>query len=169
MINVTKGESMAPLLNEAGLDAMAPGNHDFNYGFEQLLKVSKEMKFPILCANLVREQNGKQVFPGYKIFRLKGLKVGVFGLSTPETAYTCNPNNVAGLKFQNPVERAREMVKKLRSGWIKLSAMRLKVFASSSNALSAQEVVNDLKGQINEGLDAILRDERVSVLKSFYN
>jgi hypothetical protein len=64
--------------------------------------------------------------------------------------------------------RPDEMVKKLRSGWIKLSAMRLKVFASSSNALSAQEVVNDLKGQINEGLDAILRDERVSVLKSFY-
>ena len=114
MINVTKGESMAPLLNEAGLDAMAPGNHDFNYGFEQLLKVSKEMKFPVLCANLVREQNGKQVFPGYKIFRLQGLKVGVFGLSTPETAYTCNPDNVVGLKFQNPAERAREMVKKLR-------------------------------------------------------
>lgn len=65
--------------------------------------------------------------------------------------------------------RPDEMVKKLRSGWIKLSAMRLKVFASSSNELSAQEVVNDLKGQINEGLDAILRDERVSVLKSFYN
>lgn len=66
------------------------------------------------------------------------------------------------------MRRPDEMVKKLRSGWIKLSAMRLKVFASASNELSAQDVVNDLKGQINEGLDAILRDERVSMLKSFY-
>jgi 2',3'-cyclic-nucleotide 2'-phosphodiesterase (5'-nucleotidase family) len=75
MINVTKGESIVPLLNEAGIDAMVPGNHDFNYGFDNLLKLSKEMEFPLLCANLVREQNGKQVFPGYKIFRLQGLKV----------------------------------------------------------------------------------------------
>ncbi len=114
MINVTKGESIVPLLNEAGIDAMVPGNHDFNYGFDNLLKLSKEMEFPLLCANLVREQNGKQVFPGYKIFRLQGLKVGVFGLSTPETAYTSNPDNVLGLKFTDPVAEAREMVKKLR-------------------------------------------------------
>lgn len=145
MINVTKGESMAPLLNEAGLDAMAPGNHDFNYGFEQLLKVSKEMKFPVLCANLVREQNGKQVFPGYKIFRLKGLKVGVFGLSTPETAYSCNPDNVAGLKFQNPVERAREMVKKLRPGCdVVIGLMHLGL--NEHSEFTSERIAREVKG-----------------------
>ena len=114
MINVTKGEGMVPLLNAAGLDAMVPGNHDFNYGQAQLRKLAKEMKFPVLCANLVEKETGKQVFPGYKIYKLHGLKVAVFGLSTPECAYKSSPANVEGLEFLNPVDKAREMVKKLR-------------------------------------------------------
>lgn len=114
LINLTRGESIVPLLNEAGIDAMTPGNHDFNYGWEQLVKLSKEMKFPVLCANLVQVDKGRQVFPAYKIFKLQGLKVAVFGLSTPESAYKSNPANVKGLEFLNPVDKAREMVKKLR-------------------------------------------------------
>ena len=43
-INITKGEAMVPILNEAGMDVTVPGNHDFNYGFAQLHKISKEFK-----------------------------------------------------------------------------------------------------------------------------
>lgn len=114
IINVTKGESIVPLLNEAGIDAMVPGNHDFNYGWHQLVKLSKEMKFPMLCANLVHQDSGKRVFPPYKIFKLQGLKVAVFGLDSLECAYKTSPANVEGLEFQNPLDKAREMVEKLR-------------------------------------------------------
>lgn len=114
MINVSKGENIVPLLNEAGIDAMVPGNHDFNYGSDQLEKLAKEMNFPVLCANMVRKDNGKLVFPAYKIFKVQGLKVGVFAITTPECAYKSNPAGVAGLVFGNPVDKAREMIRKLR-------------------------------------------------------
>ena len=114
MINVSKGENMVPLLNAAGVDALSPGNHDFNYGSKQLEKLAKAMKFPVLCANLVRKDNGKNVFPSYKIYKLQGIKVGVFGLSTPECAFKTSPKNVETVEFLNPVDKSREMVKKLR-------------------------------------------------------
>jgi hypothetical protein len=65
------------------------------------------------------------------------------------------------------VRRPDELVKKLRSGWIRLSIKRLKVFASASNELGAQEAVDDLKEQIVKGLDAILRDDKVTILRPF--
>ena len=60
-----------------------------------------------------------------------------------------------------------ELLRFLRGGWVKLSPLRLKVFASASNKLSPQEAVNALKQDICDGLDEILKDERISKLKTF--
>ncbi len=114
LITVSRGENLVPMLNAAGLDAMTAGNHDFNYGSEQLERLAKKLKFPVLDANVIRRSNGKLVFKPYKIFKLNGIKVGVFGLSTPETAYKTNPTNVTEVAFFNPVEVSREMIKLLR-------------------------------------------------------
>ena len=99
IITISKGESLVPLLNTAGVDAMTAGNHDFNYGSAQLERLAKQLKFPLLDANVVRKSNGKTVFKPYKIFKVNGIKVGVFGLSTPETAYKTNPKNVTDVEF----------------------------------------------------------------------
>ena len=114
MITISRGENLVPLLNEAGLDAMTAGNHDFNYGSVQLEKLAKQLKFPLLDANVVRKKNGKLLFKPYKIFKVDGIKVGVFGLSTPETAFKTNPKNVTAVEFLNPVDVSKEMIKKLR-------------------------------------------------------
>ena len=132
MITISKGENMIPLLNEAGIDAMSAGNHDFNYGSAQLEKIAKKLKFPILDSNVVRKSNGKNVFKSYKIFKLDGIKVGVFGLSTPECAYKTNPNNVSTINFLNPVETAQMMIKILRPKCdVVIAVMHMGVDASS--------------------------------------
>ena len=114
-INISNGENMTLLLNAAGLDAMTAGNHDFNYGSAQLERLAKKINFPLLCANVVRKKNGRLVFKPYKIFKLKDkTRVGVFGLATPETAYKTNPKNVTEIEFLNPVDSARDMIKKLQ-------------------------------------------------------
>ena len=77
MITISQGETLVPMLNEAGLDAMTAGNHDFNYGSEQLERLAKKLKFPLLDANVIRRKNGKLVFKPYKIFKVNGIKVGV--------------------------------------------------------------------------------------------
>ena len=114
-ININKGENLAPLLNLAGVDGFAPGNHDFNYGSDQLEKLAKKLKFPILSANVVRRDTSERVFTPSKIFNLpNGIRVGVFGMTTPETFYSTASKNVASINFLNPVETAREMVEELR-------------------------------------------------------
>ena len=132
MITVSRGENLVPLLNEAGVDAMTAGNHDFNYGSAQLEKLAKQLKFPLLDANVVRKSNHKNVFKAYKIFNLKGIKVGVFGLSTPETAFKTNPTNVKTVEFLNPVDVSKEMIKKLRPKCdVLIAVMHMGVDASS--------------------------------------
>ena len=115
-INISRGENMVKLLNETTLDAMIPGNHDYNYGSERLNELSKQLEVPILSANAVQVNTHKYIFKPYQIHKMpNNIKVGVFGLTTPETTYKANPNNTVGIDFLNPIEQAQYMVKRLRS------------------------------------------------------
>lgn len=145
MITISKGENMIPLLNAAGLDAMTAGNHDFNYGSAQLEKVAKRLNFPLLDANVVRKSNGKTVFKPYKIFKLNGIKVGVFGLSTPDTVFATNPSNVATIEFLNPVETAQMMIKTLRPKCdVLIAVMHMGVDASAK--FTSERIARETKG-----------------------
>lgn len=145
MITISKGENLVPLLNEAGLDAMTAGNHDFNYGSAQLEKLAKELKFPLLDANVVRKGTNKKIFKPYKIFKLNGIKVGVFGLSTPETAFKTNPKNVTAVEFLNPVEVSKEMIKKLRPKCdVLIAVMHMGVDASSE--FTSERIARETSG-----------------------
>lgn len=116
MASLDRGDSMVKVLNEAGVDATVPGNHDYNYGIDRLIELSKKMNFPVLAANVVKDGMlfDKLVFEDYIIKEIDGYKVGIFGLSTPETAFKTSPKNVEGYKFLDPVETAKKVVKKLK-------------------------------------------------------
>ena len=115
-INVSQGENMVRLLNETTLDAMVPGNHDYNYGSERLSELSKKLDAPMLSSNAVQVNTHKYIFKPYQIYKMpNNIKVGVFGLTTPETIYKSNPNNTVGINFLNPIEQAQYMVRRLRS------------------------------------------------------
>ena len=108
-----KGESIVKILNAVGYDAMTPGNHDFNYGYERLVELSKSMKFPLLSANVY---NGADtLFAPYEIFEKDGIKIAVIGVSTPETTYKTHPDNVKGLDFKDPVASVTATVAKVRA------------------------------------------------------
>lgn len=113
-VNINRGETMVKLLNLSPVAAMAPGNHDFNYGWERMKKISRELKATVLSANIVKRDTDKNIFKPYKIFKVDGIKVGVFGLTTPDTARLVNPMCVKQIEFTNPVEAARLMVQKLK-------------------------------------------------------
>jgi 5'-nucleotidase / UDP-sugar diphosphatase len=110
---LTKGKSIADVLNAVGYDGMAAGNHDFNYGYERLLELTQVVNFPVLSANVIYEDSGELVLPPYMIKEVDGIKLGFFGLSTPETHYKTHPNNIKGLKFTDPVIASQKMVAEL--------------------------------------------------------
>ncbi|MDF2720728.1 MAG: 5-Nucleotidase domain protein [Paenibacillus sp.] len=111
---LVRGESIANVLNQTGYDAMAAGNHDFNYGYERLIELDNMVTFPILSANVHREADDSRILTPYVIKELDGIRLGIFGLTTPETTYKTHPNNVAGLKFIDPAVEAKPIVEELK-------------------------------------------------------
>lgn len=103
--NLSEGESIIDIMNAVGYVAMTPGNHDFNYGTQRLIDLSKVMKFDLLSANFTDNQ-GNLVFPAAKIYKAGDKNIGIVGISTPETATKTNPLNVQGYKF-NETEMAK--------------------------------------------------------------
>ncbi len=99
LVNQDKGVSEFAFMSAAGYDAMTLGNHEFDWGLDNLEQASAHMTFPILCANIVDKDTGDSHFTANKIFETAGMKVGVFGLDTPETATKTNPKNIAAIKF----------------------------------------------------------------------
>ena len=97
-VNVSQGASAIELMNMAGYDVAAPGNHEFDYGYENLTKLAGAAEFPILAANITYE--GKLAFGDNVTFEAPdGTKIGVFGLDTPETASKANPAKIKGVSF----------------------------------------------------------------------
>jgi len=110
---VSEGALVMNVMNVMGYDAMVPGNHDFNYGSDRLLELAEMADFPILAANLDVTETGESFLEGYKIIEVAGLKIGVFGLTTPETLFKSHPKNTEGLTFVDPVASAKKMVEML--------------------------------------------------------
>ncbi|TBL70875.1 bifunctional metallophosphatase/5'-nucleotidase [Paenibacillus thalictri] len=112
-VNQFKGESLPPLLKALGINVMEAGNHEFDFGQEQTLKLRSMLPYPMLGANAVKADGTPLLDKVYR-FEAGGQKFVVFGLVTPETAILTHPDNVKGLTFQDPVETARKMVTELQ-------------------------------------------------------
>lgn len=99
LVNLSKGSTAIEFMNIAGYDLMVPGNHEFDFGYDNLLKLKNEADFPLVSANILDKLSGKSVFEESIIFDTVIGKVGFFGITTPETMTKANPNNVASLDF----------------------------------------------------------------------
>ncbi|MEC0233059.1 5'-nucleotidase C-terminal domain-containing protein [Paenibacillus kribbensis] len=111
---LVNGESIVKVINKLRYDAMVPGNHEFNYGWKHLVELSKEIQFPVLSAN-IKQTDGTRLFKPYVIKEVDGVKIGIIGLTTPETAYKTNPKNVEGIQFTDPAVEAKAAVDEIRS------------------------------------------------------
>ncbi len=113
---LTKGRAVIDFMNEAQYDALALGNHDFDEGKENCMSLVDRAKFPVLGANIYDEEKQEHVdwVEPWIIKDYGDLRVGIFGLITPETENMSFPANVAGLDFVPMAPVSREMVRELR-------------------------------------------------------
>lgn len=134
---IEQGKSTAELLRAVGYDAVCPGNHDFNYGAAALKalgteepaaktedsegKADKAQKnFKLLNANVVNASDGQNYFQPYMTKNVKrgeevSVKVGVFGLISPDIYSSTAPENVKDVRFDDAVEAAKKTVSKLKN------------------------------------------------------
>ena len=99
-VSLSKGHSAIDLMNAAGYDLVTLGNHEFDFGYAQLMENLKDAKFKAICANVYLKGTTDPILEPSTIIETKsGLKVGFFGLETPETATKVNPALITEIDF----------------------------------------------------------------------
>ena len=146
-VNLSGGMIMVNMMNMLGFDVMVPGNHDFNYGYDELLALKKAANFPMLGANIIKEADGKSDFDGYVVKEMEnGLKVGIFGITTEETKFKTHPDNTVGIKFEEGVAVAKEMVKKLEAEKVDFVVALVHLGNAGTTLTTSRQIAEEVNG-----------------------
>ncbi len=86
---MTTGESIIRIMNTLGYDAAIPGNHEFDYGVDRFLELTKMANFPYISCNFNKE--GELVLDPWLIKEVGGVKIGFVGVTTPDTLRSSTP------------------------------------------------------------------------------
>ena len=109
--NMTYGRGLAEIMNYLKLDAMAIGNHEFDWGIDQLLATEKIAHFSYLACNIYERSSGQPVAwaKPYITLNRNGVKIAVIGATAADAADTTKPNYVSSLYFTDPAARINEI------------------------------------------------------------
>jgi 5'-nucleotidase len=123
-------EPTIEVMNEIGLDINGVGNHEFDEGPAELLRMQNGgshpvdgdldgdgfagSDFPFLSANVVVDETGETLFPPYIIKNYQGVRVAFIGMTLEGTPSIVTPSGVAGLTFRDEAETANEIVRELQ-------------------------------------------------------
>ena len=133
-VSDTKGLDAVEMMNAAGYNVVSLGNHEFDYGFAQLKDNMSKAKFKVLCAD-VFNADGTPIFDANYTYTTKsGVKIGFFGMETPETQTKANPALIKGLTFATDdafTKAAADQVKALKDDDIVICVSHLGVDAES--------------------------------------
>ena len=133
-VSDTKGLDAVEMMNATGYNVVSLGNHEFDYGFAQLKDNMSKAKFKVLCAD-VFNADGTPIFDANYTYTTKsGVKIGFFGMETPETQTKANPALIKGLTFATDdafTKAAADQVKALKDDDIVICVSHLGVDAES--------------------------------------
>ena len=109
-----KGDVEIGLMNIMGYDAATIGNHEFDFGLDNMARIFKIAKFPIVCANYDFSRTVLEgIVKPYTVIKRNGVKIGVFGLS-PKLEGLVVRENYGKIKYLDPIAVTRDVVKTLR-------------------------------------------------------
>lgn len=113
--NLFKGETEIRLMNAMHYDAAIIGNHEFDYGEENMQRIFTLADFPTLCANYDFGTTClADVVKPYTVIDRKGLRIGVFGVCPPMAGLVAE-KNYAGITYLDPIAEANKTVTTLRT------------------------------------------------------
>jgi len=113
--NLYKGEVEVKLMNAMHYDAATIGNHEFDFGLENMRRIFTLANFPIVCCNYDFSQTPcRDVVKPYTIIERKGLRIGILGVS-PKLEGLVAEATYGNTKYNNPVDCANEVAAKLKN------------------------------------------------------
>ena len=143
---IFKGKQMIAVWNALGLDYACLGNHEFDFGPEVFVERMKESKFGWLGSNVIDRRTNRPFngMPRYVIRKVGGIKVGLFGLLTTDTATSSKPGE--GIRFVDPVLTARVLARQMRARGAKIIIAVTHLTMSEDKRLAATGVADVIIG-----------------------
>ena len=98
-VNANRGADAVTMMNAAGYNVATVGNHEFDFGIDQLKANLKDAKYKTVCCNIL-DKDGNLAFDASTVITTEsGLKIGFIGVNTPETQTKAHPGKIQGLKW----------------------------------------------------------------------
>lgn len=169
--NLTTGKPVTAMLKAMGLEASAIGNHEFDWGINNINAWSKEGGFAFLAANIVKKGTEERVSYAqpYKVVERNGVKIGLIGISTPETATSTLAENVKDVEFLDPVDTVAKWNKVLRETE-KVDAVVVIAHAGAYQDSNTKEITGEAADIAKvEGVDAVIAGHNHSVVSGEVN
>lgn len=169
--NLTTGKPVTAMLKAMGLEASAIGNHEFDWGIDNINAWSKEGGFSFLAANIVKKDTEERVSYAqpYKVVERNGVKIGLIGISTPETATSTLAENVKDVEFLDPVDTVAKWNKVLRETE-KVDAVVVIAHAGAYQDSNTKEITGEAADIAKiEGVDAVIAGHNHAVVSGEIN
>jgi len=190
--NLLYGKTVVDVMNYANFDVMTLGNHEFDWGIDILKQRIDQSNFSYVCANVIDRSTGKSIdfVKPYTLLERDGVKIGVIGIATPETAYKTNPKVVSNYIFEDPAKVVNALVPEIKqkgadvivvlshlaswmdeSGKISGNADTLALQASSIDAIVSGHSHQKVNGNLNciPVVQAYYNGRAVGKIELFYN
>ncbi len=111
---LTEGEALMEMMITLHYDAMAIGNHEFDYGWEHFREEMFRVPFPILGANIFYRQGHIPFARPHAIVEKDGFRIGVIGIIGQDARSVVMPSSVAGLDFEDPAAAIARSIAELK-------------------------------------------------------
>ena len=115
MSNLLTGFLDIECMNQMGYDAMALGNHEFDFGYDLIRGRMPDANFPMLCCNIIDRERGTPVAEPYRIFRRGEYRIGVIGLTTETLLGETDPRVANSVEAYPPTPIVKALAQYLRS------------------------------------------------------
>lgn len=155
-------------MNAMGLEFNAVGNHEFDKGASELLRMQRGgchpkdgcqqgqfggAQFSFLAANVIDEQTGTPLFPAYGIKRFEGIPVAFIGMTLKGTPLIVNRAGIAGLRFQDEATTVNALVPELKAQGVRA----IVVVLHEGGIQTGEGGINDCKGISGAIVDIVKR------------
>jgi len=111
---LTRGEALMEMMISMKYDAMAIGNHEFDYGSDNFEKQMYRVPFPVLGANIFYKGTSHRYSRPYTIIERDGIRLGVIGIIGQDARSVALQSGITNLEFLDPIPVVREAVKELK-------------------------------------------------------
>ncbi|WP_091740668.1 bifunctional metallophosphatase/5'-nucleotidase [Marininema mesophilum] len=174
-------EPTIEFLNTVGFDVGTLGNHEFDEGYKEMLRLIKGGRhdatgdfagadFPYLAANVVKKKTGKRLLRGHVTKKVKGVPIGFIGVVTKDAPKAATPTAVKGVKFLDETKVINREVKKLkREGVRSIVVLAHEGGFQDEKTGAINGRINDIAKKVNKDVDVIMAGHSHSNLNTTVN